>query len=215
MSEISETSAPGWDAISDALRDLYSGAEPLADFAPVHPYALGGPDPLDGVRIYGCHEPRPHWHMVSCGLSELYGKETDDPEVSGWGIEFSIRVARGSADDVPPKWAAALLQQLAKYVISQRPFAPGHTIHVAPGTFNDSPAQEEATPTLLAALAFALDPELGVIDTVNGTVAFLQVAALTEAEYAGAQGGNAPAALERVERDVPLHIVDRDRPSML
>ncbi|WP_326688909.1 MULTISPECIES: hypothetical protein [unclassified Streptomyces] len=33
--------------------------------------------------------------------------------------------------------------------------------------------------------------------------------------YAGAQGGNALAVLERIERDVPLHIVDRNRPSVL
>ncbi|MEV1249684.1 suppressor of fused domain protein [Nonomuraea sp. NPDC049750] len=203
--------AVGWAAIETALHDLYGDTEPVGTFAPDVPYSAGGPDPLDAIRIYARDEPRPHWHLVSFGMSELYEKVTDDPEESGWGIEFSIRVARGPQDEAPPKWPAVLLQMLARYVFAERPFAPGHTIHVARGTFNDRPDQDEDNPTELAALAFAVDPQLAVLDTPHGRVTFLQVVALTEAEYAAAKGGNAAAVLERVERDVPLHIVDRDR----
>ncbi|MEV0345567.1 suppressor of fused domain protein [Nonomuraea sp. NPDC050680] len=206
-----DVEAIGWAAIETALHDLYGDTEPVGTFAPDVPYSDGGPDPLDAIRIYARDEPRPHWHLVSFGMSELYEKVTDDPEESGWGIEFSIRVARGPQDEAPPKWPAVLLQQLARYVFAERPFAPGHTIHVARGTFNDRPDQEADNPTELAALAFAVDPQLAVLDTPHGRVTFLQVVALTEAEYVAAKGGNAGAVLERVERDVPLHIVDRDR----
>ena len=221
LSEGAETSistdmkALGWAAIETALRDLYGDTEPVGTFAPHVPYSAGGPDPLDAIRIYARDEPRPHWHLVTFGMSELYEKVTDDPEESGWGIEFSIRVARGPQDDAPPKWSAVLLQQLARYVVTARPFAPGHTIHVARGTFNDRPDQDAGTPTELAALAFAADPQLAVLDTPHGRVTFLQVVALTETEYAEAKDGNAAAVLERVERVVPLHIVDRGRPSAL
>ncbi|MFI6786960.1 suppressor of fused domain protein [Nonomuraea sp. NPDC050383] len=205
----------GWDAINAVLREHYGRDTPWPDWAPERPYSLGGPDPLDAIRNYDHDDPRPHWHMVGCGLSELYDKTSDIAELSGWGIEFSLRVAKDPEDAGPPMWAAVILQQLARYVIVQRPFSPGHTIHVAPGFFNDHPGQPENTPTELAALAFAVDPELGTIETPNGALTFLQVAALTEAEYAAAQGGNALAVLARIEQDVPLHIVDRGRPSVL
>ncbi|MFC5833869.1 suppressor of fused domain protein [Nonomuraea insulae] len=55
---------------------------------------------------------------MSFGMSELYEKVSDDPEESGWGIEFSIRVARGPQDEAPPTWSAVLLQQLARYVFA-------------------------------------------------------------------------------------------------
>jgi len=35
----------------------------------------------------------PHWHIVGYGMSELYAKETDDPEESGWGFELTFRVS--------------------------------------------------------------------------------------------------------------------------
>ncbi|MEO3799039.1 suppressor of fused domain protein [Nonomuraea mesophila] len=212
-----ETAQPtnGWDAINAALREHYGRDSRWPDWATQRPYNLGGPDPLDAIRNYDHDEPRPHWHMVGCGLSELYDKTSDIPDLSGWGIEFSLRVARDTEDAGPPIWAAVLLQQLARYVIAERPFAPGHTIHVASGIFNDRPGQAENTPTELAALAFAVDPDLGTIETPNGSVTFLQIAALTEAEYAAARGGNALTVLSRIEQDVPLHIVDRTRRSTL
>ncbi|WP_461006930.1 suppressor of fused domain protein [Streptomyces capparidis] len=204
------------DAISAALGRAYGEeVEPWGDFAPGVPYVLGGSEPLDAVRVYACAVPKPHWHMVSFGMSELYEKASADPDESGWGIEFSLRVAREPEDVEPPVWAAVMLQQLAKYVFAQRPFAPGHTIQVARGTFNDRPDQVLDTPTLLTALAFAVDPQLGVIGTAHGRVTFLQVAALTDKEYAVAKGGNAQKVLELIEREVPLHIVDRGRPSVL
>lgn len=180
-----------------------------------HPPIAGGSVAVDAIRVYPGDGPRPYWHLVSFGMSELYAKVTDDPGASGWGFEFSLRVARRPAEAGPPPWSVVLLQQLARYVVAERPFAPGHTIHVARGTFDDWSSRDTGTPTELAALAFAVDPQLGVRDTPHGRVTFLQVVALTETEYAAARGGNAAAVLERVERHVPLHVVDRDRSSVL
>ncbi len=41
-------------------------------------------------------------------MSELYEKASDDPEESGWGIEFSMRVARSSQEQAPPMWPSWL-----------------------------------------------------------------------------------------------------------
>ncbi|WP_436788051.1 suppressor of fused domain protein [Yinghuangia sp. YIM S10712] len=202
--------APGWEAIDAALERVYGPGEPFGHLATEVPYALGGPDPLDGISVYRRDHPAPHWHFVGYGMSELYEKETDDPEISGFGFEFSLRVARRDDNDEVPMWAAVMLQRLASYVVDNRPFAPGHTIHVAPGTFGVD------TETELAALAFAVDPDLGIIDTAHGQVAFLQVAALTEDEYAAAKGGHTRAVLEAIaSRTNSLHLVDTARTTLI
>ncbi len=43
--------APGWDAIDARLADLYPDLEPK-HYGTLHPFALGGPDPLDGLSFY-------------------------------------------------------------------------------------------------------------------------------------------------------------------
>jgi hypothetical protein len=65
--------APGWDAIDQALNAVYGKQEPL-HYGTVVKWAMGGPDPLDGVSIYKNRSPRWHWHYVSYGLTELYKK---------------------------------------------------------------------------------------------------------------------------------------------
>jgi suppressor of fused len=53
--------APGWDAITAALAKLYGDREPL-HFGTAIKYALGGPDPIDGVSVFKNAAPSPHWH---------------------------------------------------------------------------------------------------------------------------------------------------------
>ena len=70
--------APGWDAIDAAVRALHGDAEPLRGLVPG--VAFGSP--LQGVSAFA--EPD-HWHLVTDGLTELFGKESDVAEISGFG----------------------------------------------------------------------------------------------------------------------------------
>ncbi|GIF73586.1 suppressor of fused domain protein [Asanoa siamensis] len=199
--------APGWDAIDARLGELYPGVAPK-HYGTLHTFALGGPDPLDGVSFYARVEPVPHWHLVGYGLSELYTKETDDPAESGWGFELTFRVARAAADDEPPLWAASLLQNLARYVFSTNNwFEPGH--HMNAG----GPIQHGYA-TSMTALAFVEDPELGAIDTPHGRLRFLQVVGLTGDEYAAVRQWDTDGVLGLLARRHPLLVTDPDRPSI-
>jgi suppressor of fused protein SUFU len=198
--------SPGWDAIDARLNDLYPNVEPK-HFGTLHRSALGGPDPLDGVSFYPRDEPSPHWHIVGYGLSELYAKETDNVDESGWGFEFTFRVAR-DGDDKPPMWAANLLQNLARYVFSSGNwFEPGHHMNA------NGPLREDYK-TAMTALAFAEDPELGTIHTPNGKVQFLQVVGLTGSEYEAARGWDTQGVLDLIGERAPLLITDLDRASI-
>src|SRR3569833_80157 len=109
--------APGWDAIEKAVNTRIKDTEPLH----------WGTDGLAGQGLYGLSAYRADdaWLLVTFGMTELFGKDSDDPEVSGWGYEFTMRVPRDG--DEPPQWALKLLQQLVSYVFDKgEPFADGH-----------------------------------------------------------------------------------------
>ena len=60
-------------------------------------------------------------------MSELFQKESENKEFSGWGFEFTFRLARESGEDEVPMFPMSLLQNLAKYVNSSgNIFGPGH-----------------------------------------------------------------------------------------
>ena len=168
--------APGWDAIDGALAPIYGDQEPK-HYGTIIKFALGGPDPLDGVSIYEHPGPPAHWHYVSYGMSELYQKQSDDPERSGWGIEFTFRLARDSAPEAPV-WPISLMQNLARYVYeSGNVLLPNHHMNA-----NGPIAQESAT--ALEAVLCAADSELGEIATPNGRVTFVQLIGITLDELA-------------------------------
>ncbi|WP_196279472.1 suppressor of fused domain protein [Catellatospora vulcania] len=193
---------PGWHAIDAALSRLYPGVEPRHYGTPIK-WRLGGPGPLDGVSFYRRHD---HWHVVGYGMSELYIKEWDDPEQSGWGFEFTFRVARPADEDSPPLWAADFLQALARYVFgSGNGFAPGHHLDL------NGPMCAERPNTAIRAAAFTDDPELGVIDTPHGQVRFLQVVGLTVEEYAVIEQWDAERLLAALRSRLPLLVTDLDR----
>src|SRR5690606_297273 len=77
--------APGWEAIDAALAQIYGDTEPHAHYGTVIPYMLGGNDPLHGISVYLRQDPVPHFHFVTYGFTDLFVKQTDDPEQSGFG----------------------------------------------------------------------------------------------------------------------------------
>ncbi|KOX12614.1 suppressor of fused domain protein [Nocardiopsis sp. NRRL B-16309] len=204
-----DDSAPGWEAIDGALARLYSGVEPR-HLATMLPWALGGKDPLDGISAYPRTEPVPHWHMVGYGLTELYSKESEDPEASGWGFELTFRPVRDPDDDMPPMWAAALMQNLARYVFtSGNRFEPGHRMNA------NGPIATDRQDSVIRALGFAEDPELGGTDTPHGRMSFLQVVGLAEDEYEAAGQWSTMGVLDLLEPTTPLFVTDVDRSSRM
>src|SRR5258708_1224012 len=118
--------SPGWDAIDSTLKPIYGKVKPF-HYAAVPHYALGGNDPLDGISVYKSVTGHLHWHYVTYGFSELYRKETKDPEYSGYGFELTFRLSCAKAEKQPPSWPLNLLQNLARYVFqSGRVLMPGH-----------------------------------------------------------------------------------------
>ncbi|MEK8130843.1 suppressor of fused domain protein [Paenibacillus filicis] len=203
-----EATASGWDAIDQAMSKLYGDQEPK-HYGTLISYMLGGPDPLDGLSAYKAEQPLPHWHIVTYGFSELYDKETDDAEHSGYGFELTFRLAREDTEEEPPAWALNLLQNMARYV-----FKSGNIFRSGDYLDANGPICEGAD-TQLTALAFIEDPELPEADTPNGRVKFLQMVGITGSELEAMQTWNTLGLLRACEQLMPRYITDLERDSFL
>lgn len=203
-----EAQSVGWDAIEQAMSKLYNDQEPK-HYGTLISYMLGGPDPLDGISAYKAEQPSPHWHMVTFGFSELYDKESDDAENSGYGFELTFRIAREETEEEPPAWALNLLQNMGRYVFnSGNIFRPGDYLDA------NGPICLESD-TKLTALAFVSDPELPAADTPNGWVQFLQMVGITGCELEAMQTWNTRGMLKACEEHMPRYITDLTRDSLM
>jgi suppressor of fused len=209
MSSETSDEAPGWDAIDAALLPIYGKTAPQ-HYAAALPAFLSGNDPLQGISAYRSeYGGRPHWHFVTYGYSELYDKESDDPDQSGFGFEMTVRVIDPEATAEPPPWVLSMLQNIARYVFqSGNAFAVGHHM-----TANGPIALGRQT--LLEACAFVADPQLPAITTPNGRVEFLQLVGLTLEEYEASKRWDTVKLLSVVPACAPALVTDLSRPSWL
>jgi photosystem II stability/assembly factor-like uncharacterized protein/tetratricopeptide (TPR) repeat protein len=200
--------APGWAAIDAALRPIYGDVEPL-HYGAVVPYALGGNDPIYGISAYQRNTPGPHWHFVTYGFTDLFDKESGEPDVSGYGFELTLRLAREPDAEEPPGWALNFLQNLGRYVFGTgNRFALGHKMGL-----NGPIALEHDT--AITAICFAEDPELGELASEYGQARFLQIVGITDDEYRLAQEWSTTGLLEILAQRVPYLLTDLGRPSVL
>jgi suppressor of fused len=173
---------------------------------------LAGPGedlpPLEEVVAFAVSEPSPHWHYISYGLTELGLKETDDPELSGWGFELTMRVA-GDITTSPPAWPIHFLRWIAGCV-----WRDGNALG-ASHTFLLPPAKLERYHPETDAVGFVVDAELGEITTPNGKVTFLQVIDLHGDEFRLVSRWDANQVFAEIERSSPRFIWSMSRPSVL
>jgi suppressor of fused len=161
--------AHGWHAIEDAFAELYPGqtAKHWAHNGIMRMHDLRNPpeNPFDGVTIY---DGVTFWHYVSFGLSDLYAKESDD-DWSGFGYEFTFRLAKGSEAE-PPPWPINVMGSLGRAVFTGSAFAPGHSVDMMKPL--DGP---DSTSTITAVL-LTKDPGLEQVrETPHGKLAFLLI----------------------------------------
>jgi suppressor of fused len=179
-----EPPSPGWDAIESAFAELYPGqsARHWTHDGVMRMHDLRNPpeNPFDGVSIY---DGGTFWHYVSFGLSDLYEKESTD-EWSGFGYEFTFRLAKSSGDDLP-LWPINVMGTLARAVFTGTLFGPGHTVDMVRPL--DGPDSKSA----LTAVLLTNDPGLEQVrETPHGKLAFLLIVGVEAAvrERALAEG---------------------------
>lgn len=170
-----EENMTGWNAIANTFRKLYlNQTEPL-HFAPLFSYRLGG-GPLDNIDVY---ESDDYFHFVSYGLSELYEKESDNKEYSGYGFELTLKLKKSSLKNVQNELecVCGIFQLLAGETFSNGSiFRPFEYIYTGQHNGIDSEGLSNIT-----GFVTILD-EAGEISSPNGKLQFVQLVGATNDE---------------------------------
>ena len=147
-------------------------------------WRLGGKDPLDGIDVYDGGD---YWHFVTYGMSELYEKECDDPEYSGYGMEFTFRLKKDDYEDERAEWmcVCGILQELARLTFNQGElFNAWEYVYTGQTQGIDVNRRSNITGFITAP-----DSRLKPLDTPNGKVEFVELIGVTHRELLAVMQG--------------------------
>lgn len=204
-----EIDAPGLDAINERELEIYGNQE-ATHIATAVSYEMGGKDPLWAVEYFKSEQQEKHLHYLTLGYTNLfYDAECADDATNGFGFEITFRHLLILGDPEKPAWAAAFLQNIAKYVFKyQNGFDEYHYMS-ANGPFRAK------TDSDITAFVFAIDSEFEELDTPHGHLKFLQLFGITTQEYQAIEDKKytAKELIEKHKLTNPLLITDLFRKS--
>lgn len=177
MNNENNVKSSGWDAIEAEFLRVYPGQTEPKHCGTLINWALGGNDPLDGISIYDGGD---YWHFVTFGLSELYEKETEDPEWSGYGFEFTLKLKKYDFEDLEGelKCICGILQSIARITFNSGTiFGANEFIRTGQTTGIDLNQQSEINGFLCIS-----DPTVNTLETPNGRVEFIELVGMSDAE---------------------------------
>lgn len=169
--------AQGWDAITRACERAYPNQTNPKHYGTMVRYRLGGNDPLDGISVYDGGD---YWHFVTYGLSELYDKETDIKEISGYGMEFTFKLKKDAYENEENeiKCVCGILQSIARITFSKGIlFKAYETLYTGQKEGIDCNRKSNITGFITVP-----DDKFHEIDTPNGKVCFVEFVGATDNE---------------------------------
>lgn len=172
-----EIYAAGWDAITDVCNKKYPGQIDPKHYGTIIKWQLGGNDPLDGISVYDGGD---YWHFVTYGLSELYEKETDNKDISGYGMEFTFKLKKDNYEneELEIKNLCGVLQSIARITFTRGEiFKVYEYIYTGQTTGIDTKRKSNITGFITVP-----DQDLPSINTPNGKVDFVEFIGVTDAE---------------------------------
>ena len=169
----------GWDAITAEFERIYPGQTDPKHYGTLISWQLGGNDPLDGISIYDGGD---FWHFVTYGLSELYDKETEDAEWSGYGYEMTFKLEKasiaGADEEKELRCICGILQAIARITFQNGEiFQNNEYLYTGQTTGIDCGQKSNITGFICV-----YDPSVRTIQTPNGKVEFIELIGMTDAE---------------------------------
>ena len=172
-----EVNASGWDAITEECERVYPDQKDPKHYGAIIKWRLGGPDPLDGISIYDGGD---YWHFVTYGMTELYDKESEDKQWSGYGMEFTFRLKKYNDmnEEAEIKNICGVLQQIARITFkSGEIFNPFEFLYTGQTEGIDAGQLSNITGFITVP-----DPDLQPLNTDNGRVEFVEFIGATDKE---------------------------------
>lgn len=179
--EDEEIESIGWNAIEEAFLKVYPGQTNPKHYGVLIPWRLGGNDPLQGMSAYDGGD---YWHCVTFGLSELYEKESENKEYSGYGMEFTMCLKKGcygegeEAEAAELKCIFGIFQTIARMTFTNDElFLPWEWIYTG-----QEKGMDYQQISKLTGFITVPDAKIPPIDTPNGKVEFVEFIGATDAE---------------------------------
>lgn len=161
----------GFDAIENHFRKLYQEEVNPKHYVPTVAWRFGGNNPLDEIDVYVTDK---YYHFVTFGLSELYNKESDVKDISGYGMEFTLKLKNDkNINDSKLKLMSDILQDIARIT-----FTEGELFN----EFEYIDFGEELFDSDISGFITVIDPDAKSIKTDNGKVKFILLIGITKEE---------------------------------
>ena len=167
----------GWDAIINEFEKLYPDQLEPRHYGTLISWRLGGKDPLEGISVY---ETEDYWHFITFGLTELFEKESENKDISGYGMEFTLKLKKDdiTKEEVELKGVCGILQTIARITFTKGEiFRPFEYLYTGQKEGMDVKQKSKIT-------GFITVPETKIqgIDTPNGHVDFVELVGVTDSE---------------------------------
>lgn len=177
VTKTENTEAFGWDAITAECEKSYPDQTNPKHYHPIVNYRFGGNDPLDGISVYDGGD---YWHFVTYGLSELYNKESDIEDVSGYGMEFTLKLKKDNYENEENeiKCICSILQSLARITFKKGELFNSYE-YLYTGQTEGIDAERKSNITGFITLP---DDKFHQLDTPNGRVCFIEFVGATDSE---------------------------------
>ena len=175
--ENKEIEAIGWNAIEQEFLRVYPGQSNPKHYGTIMRWIFGGNDPLDGISVYDGGD---YWHFVSFGQTEIYEKESEVKEISGYGYELTFKLKKDAYEDEEAEIRniCGILQMVARITFTKNEiFQPFEFIYTGQTTGIDAKQKSNLTGFITIK-----DPTVETIDTPNGKVEFVELIGMTDAE---------------------------------
>mgnify|MGYP001852268345 FL=1 len=175
--ETNKINAQGWDAITKECERIYPNQTNPKHYGTLINWNLGGNDPLEGISIYDGGD---YWHFVTYGLSELYEKESNNQDISGYGMEFTLKLKKDNYEDEEAeiKCICGILQAIARITFTKGElFKAYEYLYTGQTTGIDTKMQSNITGFITIP-----DNNFNSTNTPNGTVDFVEFIGVTNDE---------------------------------
>ncbi len=196
--EVKENNMLGWDAITEECERKYKGQNPQ-HFGTLIKWNFGGNDPLDGISVYDGGD---YFHFVTYGLSELYEKESENKDISGYGMEFTFKLKKDNYEneEAELKCICNILQSIARLTFTKGEiFKPYEFLYTGQTQGIDAKMKSNITGFITIP-----DTVFNPIDTPNGKLIFVEFIGVTNDELLAVKDKNidVKSLYEKIGSDV-------------
>ena len=172
-----EMKSTGWNAITELCDKVYPNQTDPKHYGTLISWELGGNDPLKGISVYDGGD---YWHFITYGLSALYEKKSKVKEVSGYGMEFTLKLKKDKYEDEEKeiRGICGILQSIARMTfVNGEIFRAYEYLYTGQTTGIDWNQKSNITGFITIP-----DDKFHEINTPNGKVKFVEFVGVTDSE---------------------------------